>query len=296
MTSQNRLVITIAVVLGILGFIGFAMSNHLVGAATTLPDGTVLEVYCPEGEICPDDDVEEYVLTGFVQNENPVVFEYWPGQVPCNTNTNPPFPCPAGGNSFNVPDSVIEQGIEEWSNAPSPVDTVHTKLSAMPASSSCGGVFTGLDTLQRANDGRNTVMWAPLNGTVIGIACWWIGTNECDIILDNTWTGAAISENVRTVLLHESGHCMGLSHTTVAGSVMVATFGGPRHLGPDDIAGYCAMYGCSAQTPATATSTSTPTVMPPTPTPTATPVVYRCGQRIYPTQPICKRIPYVGRD
>lgn len=256
--------------------------------------------------ICPSDDpclVEEFALSRFRQDEGLVTFDYWPGQVPCDTRTDPPFPCPAGGNTFNVPDASIQQGIAEWSTAPSPVDTAYNRLQSPPAGSACGGVFSGLDTLLRETDGRNTVMWAPLNGSVIGIACWWSGTNECDIILDNTWEGMASAENARTVLLHESGHCMGLSHSSVEGAVMEAVFDGPQHLAPDDIAGYCALYGCSSPPPATATptSSSTPTSTPTrtptaTQTPTKTPVLYHCLERVWTTPVACARIPGVASD
>jgi len=47
-----------------------------------------------------------------------------------------------------------------------------------------------------------------------------------------------------TVALHELGHSLGLGHSSVAGSVMEATYaGGRRTLGPDDIAGIQAIYG-----------------------------------------------------
>ncbi|NOZ38725.1 MAG: matrixin family metalloprotease [Planctomycetes bacterium] len=47
-----------------------------------------------------------------------------------------------------------------------------------------------------------------------------------------------------TVALHELGHSLGLGHSSVAGSVMVANYtGGRRTLGPDDIAGIQAIYG-----------------------------------------------------
>lgn len=290
MTSKTRLFSILA-----LAFLGVALIALTDAQSPAAASELVVEVICPSDEPC---DVAAYSLSGFVQTENPVVFEYWPGQVPCDMNTNPPFPCPAGGNTRNVPDAAIEAGIEEWATVPSPVDTLYVKLPAPPLSSRCGGVFNGLDTLQQGTDGRNTVMWAPLNGSVIGIACWWTGTNEVDIILDNTWPGMDNAESARTVLLHEVGHGMGLNHSEVPGAVMAAIFAGPTHLQADDVAGYCAVYGCSAiptasHTPtATATRTASPT---PSPTPTP-PAAFRCGERIYPGPVVCKRVPRVARD
>lgn len=280
--------------LGILFLLGTVILALGAPGARTEATAPGIDVYCPTGESCPESGVEPFVLIGLKHSENPVRFEYWPGQVPCDTNTDPPFPCPAGG-SPGVPDSAIEQGITEWSAVPSAVDTTYHRLTASPGDSVCGGVFGGLDTLRRGTDGRNSVMWAPLEGSVIGLACWWSGTNECDIILDNTWSGAIDPENVRTVLLHESGHCMGLSHTTVAGAVMRASFSGPQHLHPDDIAGYCAVYGCTVSSPPpTATSTATATS---TPTLTPGPAPAMCGKRAWPAAiPVCRFVPGVARD
>jgi hypothetical protein len=245
--------------------------------------------------------VAAYVLSGFKQSEALILIEYWPGQVPCDTNTDPPFPCPAGGNAAGVPDSAIQQGVEEWSVAPSLVDTTYAKLGVAPAGSVCGGAFAGLDTLKRATDGRNTIMWAPLGGSAIGIACWNFGTNECDIILDNTWPGMADPEAARTVLLHEAGHCIGLAHSLVAGSVMLATYGGPRHLHADDVAGYCAIYGCNGPPPPSGTPTgASPTASPtltPSPTASPTPTPLRCAKRLWLTpQAFCARAGAIARD
>ncbi|MEZ4399025.1 MAG: matrixin family metalloprotease [Kofleriaceae bacterium] len=50
--------------------------------------------------------------------------------------------------------------------------------------------------------------------------------------------------DLETVALHEIGHLLGLSHSTVAGAVMFPTYGGPRRaLTADDVAGIRALYG-----------------------------------------------------
>lgn len=274
--------------------VAFLLASVLLALSASpspaLSGGSGLDVICPASEPCPG--AEPYVLNGFAQNEDPVVFGYWPGTVPCDQNGTT-FPCPSpSGAPFGPQLAGIEQGIEEWSTAGADVTTVYQLLTAPPKGSTCGGVFSGLDTLYHDNDGLNTVMWAPLGGSVIGLACWWGGTNECDIILDSTWEGFALEEATRTVLLHESGHCMGLSHSTDAGAVMRAIYAGPQHLGADDKAGLIAIYG--AGNPPTATSTPTRT---PSPTPTATPTPLRCGARTW-TSPAatCRYLPGVARD
>ncbi|MGR7025709.1 RICIN domain-containing protein [Geodermatophilus sp. URMC 62] len=64
---------------------------------------------------------------------------------------------------------------------------------------------------------------------------------------ENTWRdGAAAGEfDVETVALHEIGHILGLSHSTVAGSVMwptIAANSTVRVLAPDDIEGIRRLY------------------------------------------------------
>jgi hypothetical protein len=66
---------------------------------------------------------------------------------------------------------------------------------------------------------------------------------------DETWTNA-IRDNdaqpidLETVAAHEIGHSLGLDHTSVAGSLMLATYtSSHRFLGSDDIAGVRSIYG-----------------------------------------------------
>ena len=56
--------------------------------------------------------------------------------------------------------------------------------------------------------------------------------------------GAGTAFDTETVALHEIGHLIGLRHSTVAGSVMFANYGGPRRaLTNDDILGARALHG-----------------------------------------------------
>ena len=56
--------------------------------------------------------------------------------------------------------------------------------------------------------------------------------------------GGAGTIDFYTVVLHELGHALGLGHSTVAGSVLEAFYGGARRtLTADDIAGNRSIYG-----------------------------------------------------
>ncbi|GAX60005.1 metalloproteinase [Candidatus Scalindua japonica] len=74
------------------------------------------------------------------------------------------------------------------------------------------------------------------------------GTIAGDMHFDdsNIWSdgGGGGTIDFHTVALHELGHALGLGHSAVAGSVMEATYAGPRRaLHADDIAGITAIYG-----------------------------------------------------
>lgn len=77
------------------------------------------------------------------------------------------------------------------------------------------------------------------------------GNNAGDIHFDDseTWTLSTRSNNeqpidIITVAAHEIGHALGLDHTTVNGSLMLADYtGSHRYLGNDDIGGIQSLYG-----------------------------------------------------
>ncbi len=75
------------------------------------------------------------------------------------------------------------------------------------------------------------------------------GSIAGDIHLDNSenWVSDI---DLATVLLHEIGHTLGLGHSTVAGSIMFATYSSANfNLAADDIAGIQSIYGASITTP-----------------------------------------------
>lgn len=89
------------------------------------------------------------------------------------------------------------------------------------------------------------------------------------------------------VLIHESGHCLGLGHSAVASAAMYPYC--CSIIGQDDVAGMAAIYGASSKptpmppTPPFNPATETPTRIP-TPTATPTPRIYRL------------RVPQLARD
>src|SRR5205085_628376 len=84
------------------------------------------------------------------------------------------------------------------------------------------------------------------------------------------------SQDIQRVALHESGHALGLDHSSVGTPIMNAYVTNTYTLQSDDIAGAQSLYGPATSSPTptptpapTATPTATPT---PTPTPSSTPI------------------------
>ena len=87
--------------------------------------------------------------------------------------------------------------------------------------------------------------------------------------------------DIQRVVLHETGHLLGLDHSTISTAIMSPYINNSYLLQPDDIAGIQALYGAPTGSPTptptptpTASATATPTPTPSAPasaTPTATP-------------------------
>ena len=80
---------------------------------------------------------------------------------------------------------------------------------------------------------------------------------------DESWKLGA-NTDLYSVVLHETGHALGLGHSDQPGSVMYAYYHIATGLSADDIAGIRALYG-----------SNTTTAAPPTPTPVPTPLTSR---------------------
>ena len=121
---------------------------------------------------------------------------------------------------------------------------------------------------------------APINGEPIAgdmhfdaSESWSVGTNT----------------DLFSVALHETGHALGLGHSSNPGAVMYPYYRMQTGLTSDDIAGIQALYGPAVAPPA-APPTTTPVPTPVTPTPVApTPVRRRRWRRRCSRQPA--RIP-----
>lgn len=178
--------------------------------------------------------IDDYALTG-VKRPPVVTFVYNPAGAPPSTSVQ----------------DVIDghMGWNDWSNF------AFVFGGAMAITSS---------VCQGDSDGINLVHWGQRPAGILGTACYYGDGSECDIILNANEGWDDI--DLRTVVLHEAGHCAGLAHSQTLAAVMYPSYQGPRGLDADDIAGLRAIYGEPA-----ATATSTPTVaLTPTPRPTAT--------------------------
>ena len=228
-----------------------------------------VESYCVDNG-CPIDD---YAVTGFKQTEAVVVFTY-----------------STQGAPFGTQITAIQSGIEQWGTAT--ISATNTSMAVdanSPAKHLCGGA-NGAPMAYGLN-GQNDIIWAPLDGLAIGRACW-SGQDEADIVLDSGWAGFANDGATMTVTAHEVGHAVGLGHSSVSGAVMWPSYSTPTPLQPDDIAGFCAVYGCGVEPP-TPTGTATATA---TPTGTPTQIWKRCGMKVVNINWHCAFVPGVSRD
>jgi len=110
-------------------------------------------------------------------------------------------------------------------------------------------------------DGFNDIGWVEIKNPHT-LAVTWFGTtiDEADIAWSTNnrinWGG---NFDVRTVLLHELGHVLGLGHSDVTESVMFASYQGLRHtLYPDDECGIQELYGTPCSSPLPPPSPPTP--------------------------------------
>lgn len=264
----------------------FWLAIMIVAIVTIMVGGFALVLYSAEAQepeqpygddflvdygegMVPYDEIAPFTLTGL--KRAPTVHEtYYPQGAP-----------PTGTLSS------VQEGTLEWNSVTSAFQYTFSTAAGLPATSLCAG-SAGLPS---GVDGINSIVWHALAGSTIGLACWNTGANECDIVLDSDWGATATSEEIRTVQLHEAGHCAGIGHSEVSAAVMAPSLTQPKHLHTDDIAALCAIYGCAVTPTATFTPTATATA-----TVTSTPKT--CANRIWqiPGQVRCARIPQVARD
>lgn len=99
-------------------------------------------------------------------------------------------------------------------------------------------------------DTFNDVAWMPIKDkNTLGVTWFYPNLDEADMALNTKFTWIVDSNVYRTydpltVLIHENGHVLGLTHSDVPGSVMEAIYDGVRQeLSLDDKCGIQSIYG-----------------------------------------------------
>jgi hypothetical protein len=179
--------------------------------------------------------VQQYTETGLVwdqfgdndPNNDSVTQNYNPANEPANVNGR----------------TVLANTHSTWNN----VESSSFAFSLSPTNTDRCPSLVYECYLGQPFDGNNDVGWVELEDIyTLGVAWYGTSTDEVDIALDigHPWfTDGTVYYDVETVLLHENGHALGLSHSTVSGSIMKGSYSGiQRTLGSDDITGVSALY------------------------------------------------------
>jgi hypothetical protein len=109
-------------------------------------------------------------------------------------------------------------------------------------------------------DGQNTIGWAPLSGGLLAVTCSLFrpdgaamgAATEFDMQIDPEWpwtTDGSPNMDLRSVVTHEFGHALGLSHSAERAAVMFSDYTTgtlKRTLAADDIDGLVGLYGRGA--------------------------------------------------
>lgn len=181
---------------------------------------------------------------------------------------------------------TLADGNTSWNSAVAPaLDSWNAVIAGMhfaKVMNSTAAVSSG--------DHTNSMAFASTNfgqsfgsNTLAVTTYWFSGStmSEADILFNSnqpwdSYRGALRSGgyDIQRVALHESGHALGMAHSTLSSAIMYAYIGNTDALTSDDIAGAQSMYGAATSTPTptpTPTASGTPTGTPSaTPTPTAT--------------------------
>ncbi len=172
-----------------------------------------------------------WVAKEYAWPTGPVAFQYNPDGAPANLD--------------GVDDSIAAAA-STWNNAGANFGfasggTTSDKIGA------CGVV----------SDGKNTIGWASLDGSLLAVTCTLYRPDgpaphkatEFDMQLDPKWDWTTTSPptiDLQTVVTHELGHALGLGHSADPSTVMFANGSSgslKRDLTSTDIAGAVAIYG-----------------------------------------------------
>lgn len=199
-------------------------------------------------------DHSDFKVNGMVHDQfhdgssNPVLVQYYN-----------PANAPTGVDHFTIQDS---QTI--WTDVPS------SNFSFMAPDAGNDLLTERCPSAVRECPGKqypdtfNDVAWMPLKDrNTLGVTWFYTNLDEADMALNTKFTWIVDSSASRTydpltVLIHENGHVLGLTHSDVPGSVMEAIYDGVRQkLSLDDKCGIQSIYG--EESPECATTTEPPT-------------------------------------
>jgi hypothetical protein len=198
---------------------------------------SVAEGFPGAAATAPGEVSAQYVVSGY----------WWPARrVPWSYN-------PAGKPaSLGGDHAAIQAAAAAWAGAGANF-AFEDRGTTRANTGACGGA---------GPDGANTLGWAPLQGTILGLTCAWFtgpgdpqGATEFDMQLDPEWrwtTGSAPEMDLQSVVTHEFGHALGLGHTPDTGAIMFATYQEQtlKHTpAADDVAGALRLYGPAPSTP-----------------------------------------------
>lgn len=273
--------------LGVLG--GLLAASAALARGETTPNGTVVEVtgieVLPDGRVLqatvlvdaaiadPDESLAAVAPNAVALEPGDVGAQYainskWhTSDIPVVVRYNHVADPPGLGGL----ESVL-WAIDAWNSVPnSYFRFTYGGTTSAYASDVCSAVFA---------DGINSVRFSSgLAAGTLGVACsirggapvdgtWRVG--EFDLLLDagTNWSTSDVTPwnayDLKSTVLHELGHALGLGHSNVPGSTMLPYLGRgsqQRTVTLDDIRGVQALYGIAgAPTP---TNTATPTATPP---------------------------------
>ena len=178
---------------------------------------------------------------------------------------------------------TLADGNTSWNTAVSPaLDSWNAIIGGMQF----GRVMNSTAAVS-SGDRVNSMAFASTNfgqsfgSSTLAVTTYWFSGStmiEADILFNSnqpwdSYRGSLRSAyDIRRVALHESGHALGMAHSSLSSAIMYAYITNNDTLSSDDIAGAQSLYGAGTSPTPTPTPTPTATATPaPTATPTPTP-------------------------
>jgi len=165
-----------------------------------------------------------------------------------NNDFVPQYYNPANNPSGDYDGTILKKTHSTWNS----VSSSSFAFSYIDETTRCPSLVQECPFVGQYFDGYNDFAWLPLGQGVLGVT--WSGTvtDEADIALSTNfnWYADGINDyDIETVLLHENGHALGLSHSEYIDAVMWYQYQEVRRdLHSDDIAGVSYLYPASNPT------------------------------------------------